>query len=312
MVKDDVAAYLSDLAQRAKPSTVRFYRGRTKWILREFGDRELDLLTSKEVLGALDRANRWATGEKKAPDTIRANTIAWEQLQNWGIDTGRLEGTITKPIKKPPGRMRELLPTKEQIVAILAENSPEWGRLYRVLLLTGARPDELCRATIADYQVEKRCIVLAEHKTVGKTRRARQIPVNDAAAALIAESIGSRTEGPLIIDERGKAWTRERASRIFRTTRDRLTFEKAIVFYCTRHKAGTEICHAAGIEAAAAVLGHSGLQTIRRYMHHGTEHLVKFAEAGTAGLEMPAPAKPAEKPPADPPANEEFTDSVKP
>jgi len=45
------------------------------------------------------------------------------------------------------------------------------------LLMTGARPDELCRATISDFDREERMIRLEEHKTRGKTGRARRIPI---------------------------------------------------------------------------------------------------------------------------------------
>lgn len=269
MVKDDLVAYLADLAQRAKPATVRFYTSRLKWVGKAFGEMLIDKLTSRDVLAALDSANRRPDSrQKKAPDTIRANTIAWEQLQKWAIDTGRLDEPITKPIKKPTGRMRELLPTKEQISAILAETSAAWGRLYRLLLLTGARPDELCRATIADYKV--------------------------------AESIGDRQAGPLLTDDNGRAWTRERASNIFRRTRKKLGFDSQLVLYCTRHKAATELCHAAGIEAAAAVLGHAGLQTIRRYVHHETDQLVRYAQAAASELSVPQ-TPPAKAESAEPP-----------
>ncbi len=289
MIAEDLTAWLADVDTRAKPATRKFYRGRSKWIRETLGARELLGLASREVLAALDRANRWPDSRMKAPDTLRANAITWEQFQKWAIETGRLESPVTKPIKKPGGRQREQLPTRQQIEALLAAGTPAFGRIYQTLLLTGARPDELCRATIGDYRPADQVIVLDDHKTKGKTGRARAIPLNDAAAAFVREAVGDRQAGPIFLDDRGAGWSRERLSRRFRMLRDQLQIDRSIVLYCTRHKAATELCHAAGIEAAAAVLGHAGLQTIRRYVHHETAQLVKYAQSAAVALSMPPP-----------------------
>jgi integrase len=295
-MRDDLAAYLADVAERAKPATAAFYRARTKWIRETFGDRGWAELTPQLVLAALDRANRWPDGRRKAPDTQRANAIAWEQFQGWAIATGRLAQPITEKLAKPAGRQRDRLPSLDEIGRLLAGAPPDFAAIYQALLLTGARPGELCRATIADYDQAAGIVSLADHKTRAKTGRPRIIPVGDRCRALLQAAIGERTEGPVFLRRCGRAWTTGTLSQAFRRRRDGLGLDRSLVLYSTRHKFATELCHAQGIEAAAAVLGHSGLQTIRRYVHHDTEQLRKYAAGVDPGQLLPGgPDPPPDK-----------------
>lgn len=280
MLCDDLRDWLADVQQRHKPTTCRFYTSRSRWIVQALGARDWPDLTPPDILRALDQANRFLDGRRKAPDTIRANTIAWEQFQAWAISTGRCAGKIVEQMPpKPSGRQRERLPAREEIEQLLHQAPRPFALIYQALLLTGARPGELCAAQIADYDQAAQVISLADHKTVAKTRRARQIPVSQRCAELLTESIGDRVQGPIFVNGRGLGWTTSQLSQAFRRRRDARQLERSLVLYSARHKFATELCHKQGIEAAAAVLGHAGLQTIRRYVHHDTQQLVKYADA---------------------------------
>lgn len=280
MLREDLDAWLVDIGQAHKATTAKFYGSRSTWIRRALGDRDWSTLTPAIVLRALDQANRWPDQRHKAPDTQRANAIAWEQFQKWAIATGRCERSIlSEALKKPSGRQRERLPTPEEVQRILSKASPSFTAIYRALLLTGSRPGELCAAQIGNYSAADGVILLQDHKTAKKTKRARAIPIGDAVRPLIVAAIGDRTEGPIFRTPTGQNWTTDKLSQNFRRIRDRLQLDRELVLYSTRHKFATELCHAQGIEAAAAVLGHSGLQTIRRYVHHDTSQLVKYANA---------------------------------
>jgi integrase len=304
MLRDDITAWLHDVAQQHKPSTARFYGSRSAWIRTAFGDRDWPDLTPIMVLRALDQANRWSDQRHKAPDTQRANAIAWEQLQRWAIETGRCEKPVlTEALKKPAGRQRERLPTSDEVQRILAKASPAFVSIYRALLLTGARPGELCAAQVADYHPADGVILLQDHKTAKKTKRPRAIPIGDTLRPLLRTAIGDRTEGPIFRTAHGMSWTTERLSNNFRRIRDQLQLDRDLVLYSARHKFATELCHSQGIEAAAAVLGHQVLQTTRRYVHHDTSQLVKYANAVDAtdlGVTLDLDSRRTEsKPPAD-------------
>jgi|GEM_PF-1328299 len=278
MLIEDLTAFLADVAQERKPTTARFYQSRSRWVEAKLGQQDWPGLKPPDVLRALDQANRWPDGRTKAPDTIRGNIIAWEQFQKWALATGRCAAAVLpEPLKKPSGRHRDRLPSIEEITRILDQAPAEFNAIYRALLLTGARPGELCRATIADYRPNDNVIELAEHKTRGKTGRSRIIPISEHCRAIITQSVGDRTEGTVFVTSAGKPWTSGKLSQAFRRRRDALGLDRRLVLYSARHKFATELCHAQGIEAAAAVLGHSGLQTIRRYVHHDTQQLRNYA-----------------------------------
>jgi integrase len=294
MIADALEDWLRDVAERSQPGTLRFYRQRSRWIAAALGELTWEQLRPALVLRELDRANRWPDGRRKAPDTQRGNIIAWQQFQKWAVDTGRLaEPLLAQGLRKPQGRLREVLPTEADLRRLLARASPQFAAIYQALLLTGARPGELCGAQISDLNRSRRVIVCRRHKTAGKTRRPRWIPVSQACLAVIDAHLAGRRTGPLFVTPRGRRWTVARLSQTFRGLRKACQIDRRVVLYSTRHHLATRLCRAQGIAAAAGVLGHSGLQTIKRYVHHDPQELVSYVDAldaAAGGQEPPREA----------------------
>lgn len=293
MLNFDLDAFLADVAQRSKPATAGYYRSRSKWIRDALGELSWPELTTQRVLCALDLANRRADQQRKAPDTIRGNITAWEQFQTWAVETGRIERPLfDKPLPKPAGRQRSRLPSADEIQRLLAAGDEDFRSIYRALLLTGARPGELCRAQVSDFRPADGVIELADHKTATKTKRPRLIPIGKACRRVVEAAMAGRSDGPIFLRGCGLPWQPAALSQVFRRLRVKLGITQDLVLYSTRHKFATELCHAQGIEAAAAVLGHAGLQTIRRYVHHDNEQLVKYADGVDAAQLLPDEANP--------------------
>lgn len=279
-ISADLDAWLQDVAAGFKPSTLATYRKASKWIRATFGDQDWGQLKEPQLRRALDQASRRANGSKLAGDTIRLRIVAWDQFQKWAIDTGRIEQPIhAKPLRKPSGNLRQRLPTPREIEKLIRNSRPAFRSIFRALLLTGARPDELCRAKIADYDPVRQMIRLEEHKTRHKTKRPRLIPISSACRVVLRQAMGDRREGPLFLSPHGKPWTSVRLSEAFRRLRKSLDLSSEIVLYSTRHTAATQIVRKRGIGQAAAVLGHSGLQTIQRYVHPDERDLREWADA---------------------------------
>jgi integrase len=288
MIARDLDDWLRDVADWGQPATLRFYRQRSRWIAAALGKLTWEQLSPALVLRELDRANRWPDGRRKAPDTQRANVIAWQQFQKWAVDTGRLAAPlVAQGLRKPQGRQREVIPTEADIRRLLARASPEFASIYQALLMTGARPGELCGAQISDLDRTRRVIVCRRHKTAGKTRRPRLIPVSQACLDVIDAHVAGRRAGPLFVTPRGRRWTVSRLSQTFRELRRKCLVDRRVVLYSTRHHLATRLCRAKGIAAAAAVLGHAGLQTIKRYVHQDTQDLVNYVDALDGGQEPP-------------------------
>jgi integrase len=265
-VKVVVEMYLEALKAKRSTNTYRFYAGRLSAFVRVLGDKKCRDLKAKHIEQYLHTANHWPDGTEKAPDTIRANVIAFEQWQKYAVKVKELDRPVLDDIEKPAGRMRERLPTEAEVEQIKAQAAPAFRLVYQALRQCGARPNELARATVAHWDRDARQIVLTEHKTARKTGQARRIAVGDKLQGLLTESLGDRTSGPLFVTPTGKPWTTESLSSSFRKARNAAGLDRSLVLYSARHEHGTAVYRLAGELAAATALGHSGTGMLKRYV----------------------------------------------
>ncbi len=242
------------------------------------GQRELTAFTRADLDEWLYQASRWApdsrggdkrAGQPKAPDTIRGYAIAFKAFQEWAVEFRHLVAPVATKIKKPMGRFRERIPRKSETVLLLA-NAPEAFQLiYEALRRSGARPNELCKATIADWDREERAIVLVEHKTAEATGRARRITVGKKLEAVLLRAIGDRTDPGerIFLTPTGRPWSPNYLSKVYKQLRNKAGLPSDLVLYLARHEHGTVICRELGINAACDALGHTSIDTTRRYLH---------------------------------------------
>lgn len=294
IVTDLVSSFVEWCARHRKPATVKHYKDRLSSFVKRFGDRPFSGLTPLEVDAWLYDAGHWPAdhptkaGQAKAPDTLRANAITFERLQQWAIENKLVAAPITNKLEKPRGRLRERIPTEDEIAKILKLAPKEFVLIFQALKQCGARPNELCRAQVEDWNVAKGEIVLADHKTATKTGKPRVIGVGKRLEELIIESLKSRmprgrrtgetlelpTSGPLFVDATKKGWTPAKLSEMFRKLRDRAGLPKDLCLYLTRHWHATMLCRSGvSLFEVAASLGHADIKTTQRYTHTTTERL---------------------------------------
>jgi integrase len=263
--------WLTHVASTRKPATVLQYRKRTNLMLRRLGTLPVAQLTADQITTHLAAVNAG-----RAPDTVRANIVAWEQFQRWAIADKHLTAPLTAPMRKPQGRERQVLPTEQQVDAIMAACPPDFRLLYRALRVSGARPMELVNATIEMIDRAQQVIVVGDHKTAGKTGKPRLIAIGHTLDQILREAIGTRIKGRIFLTSSRMPWTVERASRIFRGLRDRLQCPRELCLYLTRHEHGTQIYAKTGdLKAVADALGHTQLATSNRYAKSSPETLAK-------------------------------------
>lgn len=248
-------------------NTWRLYRSRLGAFARAYNGRELLSLVRLDLENWLARSSRRPDGTLLAPDTRRANAISLSVWQRWCVDHGFLTAPIADNLEKPPGRQRERIPTDEETAKILEAGTPAFVRIYRALRQTGARPGELCGATIEQWQRDQGVIVLTDHKTAAKTGRDRRIAVGQKFSELLNEAVGDRTSGPIFLDDNGLVWNARRLSATYRKLRDKLGLPKDLVLYLTRHEHATQIVKKLGIFEAKEALGHTSIKTTQRYAH---------------------------------------------
>lgn len=271
LVKKVTRRFLEWISEHRAENTYKFYDGRLAPFVRRFGDLECSKLKKSHIEKYFKSVNYWQAGDKAgkpmAPDTQRSNIVAFEQWQKFAIKLKAITEPIIEDIEKPVGRMRERLPTAAEVELIKAKCSPEFLLVYQALRQSGARPNELARATVADWNKTDGMIVLEKHKTARKTGRPRKIAVGQSLLALITQSLGERTDGPLFLSPQGRQWTTESLSATFRRNRNAAGVTSEVVLYTARHEHATEICRTLSIEDAADLLGHTSTNTTRRYRH---------------------------------------------
>lgn len=259
--------------QRSAANTVVFYRTQLNTLGKAgLAKRSIESITPAEILGALAEANA-----DKSPTTQRSRAIALDQLQKYAVELGLMPKLWCPKLPKPTPRQRDRIPTESETKALLSHATAPFRLIYECLRQSGARPNELCRAQIADFVVDPGqltgVIVLAEHKTARKSGKPRQIPVGRKLGKLLRLAIGRRTAGPIFRTRRGKAWTVKNLSTQFLRLRQAAGLDPALVLYSARHEAGTRFCSEHGILKASRLLGHATINTTQRYVHPDLEEL---------------------------------------
>lgn len=248
--------------QESAPNTITFYRTQLRQLSPHFRSRAIDQIGPGDVLTALEASCSSSSGS-----TRRARAIAIQQLQKFASDNGLIARPWLAKIPKPTGGARTRIPTADETRLIMRHGNRAFRLIYECLRLSGARPNELCRATIADWDQVQGAIVLKQHKTARKTGRARVIAVGQKLGRLLKLAVGRRSSGPLFLSDRRRAWSVNNLSAQFTRIKRATGISDDLVLYSARHEAGTKFCEAHGILVASRLLGHSNIATTQRYAH---------------------------------------------
>ncbi|MDE2103068.1 MAG: site-specific integrase [Patescibacteria group bacterium] len=249
--------------------TVRFYRSRLRLFAAKFGKRPVGKLTPLEIDEFLELAGRNADGQPLSSTTCRHNAVALTTLQSFALEHELIAKPWFRKLKKPRARRRERIPEPEEIAALLKHANPAFRLIYTALAQSGARPGELCAATIADViRDERPRIELAKHKTAAKTGKPRIIPLGGHFLATVIAAIGDRQAGPIFLSEQGKGWNVNNLSSMHRKLRDAAGLPRDLVLYLARHRFATE-CLRAGVSLndVSLLMGHADIKTTQIYLH---------------------------------------------
>jgi integrase len=260
-------------------NTVVFYRTQLGQLGRAgLHGQAIDKLTPADILGALAEAN-----DGKSPTTQRHRAVAVDQLQKYAVTLGLLSKPWCSKLPKPTPRQRDRIPTDAETKALLRHSNARFRLIYQALRLSGARPNELCRAQISNFEPdssgETGVIVLQEHKTARKSGKPRTIVVGRKLGKLLRLAIGKRKSGPLFQAPRGNGWTVKNLSTQFLRARTAAGLDRELVLYSARHEAGTAFCKEHGILKASRLLGHATINTTQRYVHPDLEELKQAQDA---------------------------------
>jgi integrase len=304
-VTDVVRGYLEWVKKHRKPTTEREWRYMANaHILPKLGKLEVAKLTTArvrtwhEALAEQPARLRTRPGAEQRyreqngdPDAARArratanrNLTVLKAALNHAWEGGRIVGSDERWRKVKPFRGADAARVRyleiEDCTRLLNACEPDFRRLVRGALVSGARYGELCRADVRDFNRDAASLLVRESKG-GKPR---WIPLDDEAAAFLTSITAGRKPGePLFIRADGGRWGKSHQRRPLLEACKAARIEPAIGFHILRHTwASLRIMSGLPLMVAAQVLGHSDTRMVEKHYGHLAQSFIREAVRGTA------------------------------
>jgi integrase len=287
----------ADGKHRDHPATARRLRTSFASLGKFFGKRMVNTISQ----GSVDDYASWRRRESLVRDiTIRHDLHAlskffkYAQKHNWCRDNPVRGAEL--PSDSESMRMRIVTTAEELIYFEAAQRFPNLYDLGRLMLNQGCRPDELMSLRQVDIDLSKRVVRIR----AGKTKAARRaLKLTAESQSILARRVdggtwvfrGKKTGTHLsklngshekVLDainpcaKCGRMLSEHKAKRSQRNDKD-CEYQRAasleFVLYDLRHTFATGMVDAGcSLPALAAILGHSGLRMVMRYVHPQQEH----------------------------------------
>jgi len=244
-----------------------------------------------------EEVERWHQSYAGGTETQANRAVTFlAAVLNWGAARGLefAEGrNPAKGIEMFPEMERERFLTSGEINQLLktmvdmeAAGENPWAiGCFRLLLLTGARVNEIMSARSKWVDQDAGTIRLPDHKTSNKTKRGKTIYLNEAAIQVIRTM--PKAVGPWLIPGKTPDKHLIGIEKIWRRVRMRATHDSAgtmnfddLRLHDLRHAYATILAsNGTDLHTIGALLGHSDpSRTTKRYAHFLPGHLQQAAE----------------------------------
>jgi integrase len=172
-----------------------------------FGRMKLEAVTRDDV-------ETWRDGLRKsrAPRSVNRQVRAVVAALNFAVSQrghiGKREAWELVHLVDDAAENTAIFLTSEQRDRLIAHSPKALANLLTGFTHTGARPSELARATVADFDAKGSTITLRHRKGRGTKLNARAVLLSDTGAAFFkAQARGKLPQAPLISNDEGKHWT---------------------------------------------------------------------------------------------------------
>lgn len=268
---DQFLSWAEDVEYRAKPNTAHRIRTSFASLLAWFGERPIADITP----GAIEDYKAWRAREHMVRDvTIRHDLHALSLFFKYCLKHGWIASNPVEQVQKPSDResLVQHVITPEEEAAYFGAAAGTLYDVARLILLTGARPEEILSLRRDEVDLARRTL----HIRGGKTRAARRTLhlLSEACSILgrrLAATDGAGPDGWLFPSERKPG---EHISRL-NHQHDEACRRAGVSFrlYDLRHTFATRLAETGcDINTLAAILGHSGLRLLTRYVHPTEQH----------------------------------------
>lgn len=247
--------FLAEKSTTNKPGSIKRYRQQLKRLRDTFG---------AVLLAALDPAAVDADSKLAAwSPTTRSHYLSLiEAFLRW---IGKPH-KFRKPPKSSAGAGR-VIPPEIHERCLCVCNIGDWRQVLRFLWLTGCRPSEAAAVAVDNVDWAAGVVKLVEHKTAGKTGRARLIYLCPESIAVLREQFAKWGTGFLFRGQGGVRLSRQAFVMKFTRLSERVRHH--VTAYGYRHTFATRALEK-GIPDAqvAALLGHTGTAMLFKHYSH--------------------------------------------
>jgi integrase len=278
-IGDAMEAYFEFLEAHRK--TARDARVRAEaLIIPALGDVEVGQLTTEQIKkwhvgltktaarhaqqddGDNHRRRRKATANRMLTTLKAALNLAWRD----GRTPSDAAWRRVKPFADVNAARVRYLTVAEAKRLINACAEEDFRRLVQAALATGCRYGELCRLTVADFNVDTGTLAVRQ----SKTSRPRHVVLTDEGAALFRQWCAGRAGGELLlVHSDGQPWGKSHQDLRMRAACERAGIVPSINFHGLRHSwASLAVMSGMPLMVVARNLGHSSTRMVEQHYGH--------------------------------------------
>ena len=205
--------------------------------------------------------------------TRQRDAAAWiVRLFKWGHNTDRLSKNPLATLQLPPANNRQGVIDPRIHGKLVHEAMASRNKAFACYLIAshcGARPQQIRELTAAHCSHDFAFAVFDNHKTKHKTNKPLVVYFSPCMQTLLKILAARRPTGKLFRQDDGSQWTKDTACRRFARMRTKLGLDTKTVLYLYRHTHATDLLRAGvSAEIAAAMLGHTSSEMVRRIYSH--------------------------------------------
>lgn len=268
-------AYAAELEAEGREDTAKDARDRFKQLVNkdELGGIDTSALTRDDVISWRNRIRTDKRGPAAVNRHLRTLKAALNKCTELGYAANPVAWQSVKQFSNAESR-REIFLNAKQRTALIDAAEPDLQAFIKGLLLTAARPGELGRATVTDFDPRQGNVTLRSAKGRDGIIKARSVPLTPAGVQLFKNVAKDKIQkAPLFTRADGGAWDKTPLSRAIRATVKRANKKKAETVpagtcgYTCRHTAISEWLSAGIDGVTVAKLSGTSVLMIEKHYH---------------------------------------------
>lgn len=267
---DEWLAY-SENVRDCKPSTMRDYRNMARVLVREFGSRKIESITTEDI-------DLWISGYGGSNRTRQKYLVCLGSIFKRAMKVYGLPRNPADLVERPRVRRAakiDVLRPEEVLALVRAAESDQDAAIFHTAAFAGLRMGELLALRWRDVDFTRRTIHVRENWTQGETTTPkggteRAVPMAEEVAERLAR-LGQRehftTDDDLVFcTARGQHVGYKSLKERYRAALRAANLREDFRFHNLRHTFGSTVIRHADSREVMEWMGHADLTTTRRYL----------------------------------------------